>query len=121
MDGEKLTGQQHFHQRPLMGKGIYVQGPNQCSKAVAAFIAMPFLYKLERYLWLLITYTNRGSGTLPGVGQQTITNPPVIVFMGGFCWGLSAIVLNVVRSCCRIKLISLLKTINMLLLNFNSY
>ena len=73
MEVEKLTGKQPSHQQSLVGKGSYVPGIKQRCKAVASFNSNTFFYKLERYLWLLITYTNRGSGTLPGVGQQTIT------------------------------------------------
>ena len=47
MDGEKLTAQQHFHQRPLMGKGTYVQGPKQCSKAVAGFYGNTFFVQFR--------------------------------------------------------------------------
>ena len=37
MDVEKLTGKQPFHQQSLVGKGSYVPGIKQSSKAVAAF------------------------------------------------------------------------------------
>ena len=47
MEVEKLTGQQRFHQRPLMGKGTYVQGPKQCSKAVASFNSHAFFVQVR--------------------------------------------------------------------------
>ena len=47
MDGEKLTAQQHFHQRPLRGKGSYVHGPKQCSKAVAGFNSNTFFVQVR--------------------------------------------------------------------------
>ena len=47
MEVEKLTAQQHFHQRPLMGKGTYEQGPKQCSKAVAGFYGNTFFVQVR--------------------------------------------------------------------------
>ena len=37
MNGEKLTGQQRFHQQSWVGKGSYVPVIKQSCKAVAAF------------------------------------------------------------------------------------
>lgn len=37
MNAEKLTEKQFFHQRSLVGKGSYVQGPKQSYKVVAGF------------------------------------------------------------------------------------
>ena len=47
MEVEKLTAQQHFHQRPLMGKGTYVQGPKQSCKAVASFNRHAFFVQVR--------------------------------------------------------------------------
>ena len=47
MEVEKLTGQQRFHQRPLMGKGTSVQGTKQCCKAVAAFYNHAFFVQVR--------------------------------------------------------------------------
>ena len=47
MNGEKLTGQQRFHQQSWVGKGSYVPVIKQSCKAVAAFNSHAFFVQVR--------------------------------------------------------------------------